>query len=51
MFPGQEVVEEMRRRLRNLQLDLSQYQRMPQVQLDHREERRLQPHDMQEMQT
>jgi DNA-dependent RNA polymerase auxiliary subunit epsilon len=49
MFVGQEVAEEVRRRFRDRKLDISKYKRMPQVQLDYRKERGLQPHDVQEM--
>lgn len=38
----------MRRRLRDVQLDSGQHQRVSQMQRDHREGWRLQPHGLQE---
>lgn len=45
---AQEVDKKMRRRLGNVKLDSGEYERVSQVSRDHREERRLQSHDMQE---
>jgi len=45
---AKEVDQEVRRRLGDVQLDRGQYQRVSQVQRDHREGRRLQPHGVQE---
>ena len=48
MRPDPQVDQEVRRRQRDVQLDLGQHQGVPQVQRHHREGRWLQPHDMQE---
>jgi hypothetical protein len=47
---GQDVVEEVRGRLRNGKLDLSEYQGMPEMPFHDREKWWMQPHDMSEMQ-
>jgi hypothetical protein len=49
MFAGTEMAQEVRRRLRDGELDISKHKGMPALQLDYREEWRLQPHDMPEM--
>jgi hypothetical protein len=46
--PAEEVDQEVRRRLRDVELDLGQHEGVPQVRGHHREGRRVQPHGVQE---
>lgn len=48
MQPTEEMDQEMRRRLGNLELDSGEHQGVPEMQRDDRERRRLQSHGLQE---
>ena len=50
MLTRQEVAKEVRGRQRDRELDISQYEGMPEVLVNYREEWRLQSHDVQKVQ-